>query len=313
MSVSRPARSEALATPLTGMRLDRAMTLRSDPVWVAQQLGEPTTRAVAASRDGVLLGDGLAPALMRQSLSSSAAGDVSAAEPILLGLEDGAALFAIDLEALEPSVLACVVQEAKIVPMREAGAVLSRSDGGLAAYLVSFLNWHRSHRFCANCGEATLVAEAGYSRRCPSCAAVHFPRTDPVAIMLVENDGRLLLGRHADWPRGQYSALAGFVSPGESVEEAVVREVGEEAGIEVYHPTFVTSQPWPFPSSLMLGFQARSPGGEPTAHDGELEDVRWFKFDEIRAALVVSSSELVLPPAISIARFLVERRLAEAG
>src|ERR1035441_9294609 len=149
-----------------------------------------------------------------------------------------------------------------------------------AAYLSALLNWHPRHGFCENCGAATIVAEAGYSRRCPQCGVTHFPRTDPVVIMLVEHAGRLLLGRRAGWPGNRYSVLAGFVSPGESLEEAVVREVREESGIQAYDPRFVTSQPWPFPASLMLGFDARSDGGEPRALDGELEDVQWFTRSE---------------------------------
>jgi NAD+ diphosphatase len=305
MPVARLDRSDPRTAFFTGMALDRGQSLRSDPAWVAQQLEMASARGVAASRDGVLL-DELEPRLLRKRLTSLTSTDASAAESILLGLEDSAPLFAVDLEALDAAAHRSFVQGGTIVSLREAGAVMSRPEGGVAAYLVALLNWHRRHRFCANCGAATLVAEGGYSRRCPSCGAVHFPRTDPVVIMLVENAGRLLFGRHADWPRGQYSALAGFVSPGESVEEAVVREVREESGLEVYDPTFVTSQPWPFPSSLMLGFAARSDGGEPTPRDGELEDVRWFTLDEIRGALAVSNSELVLPPSISIARFLVE-------
>ncbi len=288
------------------MALDRAVTGRADPSWVASALLAPTTRVVAASREGVLLDHRTPQALIRRSLGPLTDHYVDTSEPILLGLDDGAAIFAVDLDALSPDARATFTEGARIVGLRDAGSVLSRAEGGLAAYLLALLNWHRRHRFCANCGAATTVAEAGYSRRCASCGAVHFPRTDPVVIMLVENTGRLLLGRHAEWPLGQYSALAGFVSPGESLEEAVLREVREESGIEVYDPTFVTSQPWPFPSSLMLGFAARSDGGEPIAHDGELEDVRWFTLGAIRAALTGESQELRLPPSVSIARFLVE-------
>ncbi len=299
--------TNTVAPIFTAMPLDRAATLRADSSWVAQQLRDPGARALAVSRDGVVLDDRSAPVLARRPLSPQVAGDLSAAGPILLGLEDGAALFAVDLDALEASERASLEGEGRLVGLRDAGAQLSRPEGGLAAYAMALMNWHRKHRFCANCGSATMVAEAGYSRRCPTCNAVHFPRTDPVVIMLVEDAGRLLFGRHAGWPKGQYSALAGFVSPGESLEEAVLREVREESGIEVYDPTFVTSQPWPFPSSLMLGFHARSDGGEPAPRDGELEDVRWFTRDEIRAALVQSSADLVLPPSVSIARFLVGR------
>ena len=193
-----------------------------------------------------------------------------------------------------------------IVGLRESGAELPRSEGGLAAYLTSLLQWHRRHRFCANCGTVTTIVQAGHARRCPYCGASHFPRTDPVVIMLIEHAGQLLLGRRTGWPENRYSVLAGFVSPGESLVEAVIREVREESGIEVHDPTFVTSQPWPFPSQLMLGFEARADGGEPVARDGELEDVGWFPLPVIRAALL-ERGPLRLPPPISIARFLIER------
>ena len=228
-------------------------------------------------------------------------------EPILLGLEAGRALFSLNLEVLAPEFGAPLREGRRLVGLREAGAELAHSEAGLAAYAVALLNWHRWHRFCANCGAATSVIEGGYARQCPRCGRVHFPRTDPVVIMLVEHDRRLLLGRRAGWPEGRYSALAGFVSPGESIEEAVVREVREESGVVAHHPSFVASQPWPFPASLMLGFEARSPGGSPVARDGELEDVRWFTLNQVRGAVSGTTTDLLLPPQISIARFLIER------
>jgi NAD+ diphosphatase len=152
-----------------------------------------------------------------------------------------------------------------------------------------------------------LVTDGGFSRVCSSCGAQHFPRTDPAVIVLVEHDGCALLGRQTGWPKGQYSVLAGFVGPGESLEEAVIREVKEESGITARDPRFVGSQPWPFPMSVMLGFEARSDGGEPVPRDGELEDVRWFSRDEIGAALSGRSSALVMTPGISISYFLIER------
>jgi NAD+ diphosphatase len=177
---------------------------------------------------------------------------------------------------------------------------------------MALANWHRRHRFCANCGTATIVHEGGYMRGCPNCGASHFPRLDPVVIMLVEHDGRLLLGRRHSWPPQRYSALAGFVSPGESVEEAVVREVFEESGISAHSPRFVASQPWPFPSSLMLGFHALSDGGDPFPRDQELEDVRWFTTEEVRGALDEDAhGPLKLPPSVAIARFLIDAWLAE--
>jgi NAD+ diphosphatase len=196
--------------------------------------------------------------------------------------------------------------------LRDAGANLPHAEAGLAAYTTALLNWHRRHRFCANCGTATRIVEGGYSRRCPNCGATHFPRTDPSVIMLVEHDGSVLLGRRRGWPQNRYSILAGFVSPGETLEEAVVREVREESGIEAYDPRYVTSQPWPFPSSLMLGFTARADGGEPSACDGELEDVRWVTREELNVARA-EQGELRLPPPISIARFLIEGWVARAS
>jgi NAD+ diphosphatase len=193
------------------------------------------------------------------------------------------------------------------MPLREAGSTLPHAEGGLAAYASALLNWHRRHGFCANCGAATDITEAGYSRRCPRCGLSHFPRTDPVVIMTVSDGDRLLLGRRSGGPPGRMSVLAGFVSPGESAEEAVVREVREESGIVAYDPQFVASQPWPFPASLMLGFTARSDGGHPSPRDGELEEVGWFTRSQVRAAVSGDgAADMALPPPVSIARFLID-------
>jgi NAD+ diphosphatase len=204
------------------------------------------------------------------------------------------------------------------VALRAAAATLSRRDGGLAAYACALLNWHRRHRFCANCAHDTALVEGGLTRSCPRCGAEHHPRTDPVVIMLVTDGAdRLLLGRQAAWPTGRYSALAGFVEPGESLEEAVAREIREEADVSVGRPRYIASQPWPFPASLMLGFSAPYAGGEPTVRDAELQDVRWFSRAEIERADAADDNDnwgtpgdpggpLQLPPRLAIARRLVE-------
>ncbi|HWD75066.1 MAG TPA: NAD(+) diphosphatase [Solirubrobacteraceae bacterium] len=288
--------------PFTGMTLDRASTERKDPQWVRRMLEDPASQAVSATREGVAMTNGGEPALRRGELSEERRD-----EPILLGLEDGAPLFAVDLDGLPDGERSAAVEDADVIPLREAGLVLAPAEAGLAAYTVALLNWHRRHRFCANCGAETVVVEAGYSRRCPRCGANHFPRTDPCVIMTVEHDGRLLLGRRAGWPPGRLSVLAGFVSPGESAEEAVVREVFEESGIVARDPVFVASQPWPFPASLMLGFHAESGGGEPRASDGELEEVRWVDRATVRRALEGEEPTFRLPPGVSIARYLIER------
>ncbi len=296
--------------PFTGMTLDRVSVERKDPGWVQGLLEDPEAGAVAASRHGVLISENRGRPEDPAALLRISAEEIDGT-PVLLGLDERRhGLFALDLDAgpestdLEPS------PEGRIVSLRDAGSLLSHPEAGLAAYLVALLNWHRRHRFCANCGAQTEVAEGGYLRHCPQCGANHFPRTDPVVIMTVEHDGRLLLGRRAGWPSGRLSVLAGFVSPGESAEEAVVREVQEESGIVARDPEFVASQPWPFPASLMLGFHAGSDGGQPEPGDGELDEVGWFTLDEVTAAIAGQNADFQLPPSVSIARFLIEHWVA---
>jgi NAD+ diphosphatase len=300
MEAVRLGHPDQLSPTFTGMALDRAQMLRKDPAWVRRQLEAPGSRAALAGPDRVLLDDS-GERVARRPLAPQWRDD---REAILLGLEGNSALFAVDLDS------AGAAEEPAVVSLRDAGARLPQPEGALAAYAVALLNWHRKHRFCANCGAPTGVIEGGYARRCPRCETVHFPRTDPVVIMLVESDGRLLLGHRTGWPEGRYSVLAGFVSPGESAEEAVLREVEEESGIIARDPAFVASQPWPFPSSLMLGFEARADGGDPVNHDGELDHVAWFTREHVRAAAAGHGNGLLLPPPVSIARFMIDRWLA---
>jgi len=298
--------------PFTGAALDRASAQRKDPVWLAEATASPARRGIAAGRDQVLVSRaGATLALTRLEPT-----DEQLSEPILLGLADGVPLFAIDLEREaardRPADDGSWDRNgdeatAHLITLREAGLALPRAEAGLAAYASALLGWHRRHRFCANCGHATESVEAGFERSCPRCGAHHFPRTDPVVIMTVEHDDRLLLGRRAGWPEGRLSVLAGFISPGEAAEEAVIREVQEESGIVCRDPVYVTSQPWPFPASLMLGFHARSDGGVPTATDGELDEVHWIPRERVRAAVGGEEVGFALPGEVSIARFLIER------
>jgi NAD+ diphosphatase len=279
----------------SGATIDRAGARRTDERWVEEMLRDPDSRAIAVSADGVLVDDAPEPSLARVPLAA-----IEARDPILLGLEDGRALFAVDLADAEPP------EGTRSLGLRDAGALLSQGDGGLIAQATGLVNWHRRHPRCSVCGAMTEMAEAGHVRRCPSCGAMHHPRTDPVVIMLVTDGDRALLGRQARWPPGRYSALAGFVEPGETLEEAVAREVREEAGVEVREPRYQSSQPWPFPSSLMLGFVAEYAGGEPVTRDRELEDVRWFSRAELLAIREGRGDGLGLPPPIAIARRLID-------
>ena len=189
--------------------------------------------------------------------------------------------------------------------------ILAADEAPLFAAALSLAWWHSRHRFCANCGAETEIERGGWSRKCPECSAQHFPRVDPVVIMLAEHQGRLLLGRQPQYPAGRYSALAGFLEPGESIEAAVARELHEEAGIEVTGVTYMASQPWPFPSSLMIGCHARALQDELRVDTTELDDARWFTRSEIEVALSGDpEATFQPPPRFAIARTLLERWLA---
>jgi NAD+ diphosphatase len=284
----------------TGGALDRASARRHDPAWLAAQAADPAARAVLAGDRGVhVTGD--EPRLALVPLA-----EIDAAEPLLLGLDDAGPVFAVHGDGLEPA-------GTRPLGLRDAAASLPQADGGLAAHAAALVHWHRRHPHCSVCGRPTAVVEGGILRRCPGCGAQHHPRTDPVVIMLVVDDGeRVMLGRQPTWPPRRYSALAGFVEPGESLEEAVVREVAEEAGVRVGDPVYVSSQPWPFPTSLMVGFVAPWLEGEPHRADGELDDVRWFTREELAEAVAGGFAPLGVPPRLAIARRLMEHWL-EAG
>ncbi len=292
----------------TGATLDRVAELRGDRGEVSRLLRHPRAAVLGASADSVLVSEMPEPRLLRQPLE----GRVNPHQPILLGIDDGQPLFAADLDDPEAESQLAETGVGRLITLREAGALLPQAEGGLAAYLVALLNWHRRHRFCSACGARTRVAEAGLSRRCSSCGSSHFPRTDPVVIMLVEHDGHLLLGRRLGWEEGRFSILAGYVSPGETPEEAVLREVREESGIVAHSPRYMVAQPWPFPSSLMFGFEAGADGGEPIPQPGEMVEVHWFDAAEIAGAQR-GTGDLRLPGEVSIARVLIDAWIARGG
>jgi NAD+ diphosphatase len=284
-----------------GGPLDRVAPRRTDAAWLAERLADPASRAIVATSDGVLVEDGSRPAFVPLAAVAGAG-----AEPVLLGVDGAGAVFAVDPGTERAGALR---RDAELRGLRDVAADATDPDAGLLAHASALLSWHRTHRFCANCGAATTVAEAGHVRVCPRCGATHHPRTDPVVITLVHDGDRVLLGRQASWPPRRYSALAGFVEPGESLEEAVAREIGEEAGVTVTDVRYRSSQPWPFPASLMLGFEAAYVAGTPAPYDRELEDVRWFSRAEIERAVVgegEGEGELELPPRLAIARRLIE-------
>ena len=297
--------------------IDRAAHLRNDAAWIEAKRHHPETRILPVWRNQNLIVKGdppLAGSLSPQEFSSPDAQGAPAPAPTtvaFLGFFEDTPHFAMDVSHLDdPAPLAEKVG-GHFDDLRNFGPLLAHNDAGLLAYARGLLYWHRHHGHCAVCGTITEIAEAGHMRRCPAeaCRAEHFPRTDPAIITLVTNATACLLGRQKSWPKGMYSTLAGFVEPGESLEDTVAREVFEETGIQVTDIHYQSSQPWPFPASLMLGFRAvAAPGQTIAPMVDELEDVRWFSREDLRGR---KQTGFHLPYRGAIARALIEAWLEE--
>lgn len=279
-----------------GSRIDRADHIRSDPERLA---------GLTDWRARLLLLDGLDPVIDAEGALTW--GTLADAAPevdlVFLGLDGERACFA--QVPVQGSVMPAGPQ------LWQAMAALSAEELAIYGGARSLIDWHARHRFCARCGSATMLAKGGWQRDCTGCRAEHFPRVDPVTIMLVEHEGNLLLGRQPRFPAGNYSALAGFVEPGETIEEAVAREVLEEAGVRVRDVSYVMSQPWPFPSSLMIGCHAHADSAEIVVDRTELEDARWFTRAEVTEALAAAgrggrSEGLNVPPRTAVAHHLLK-------
>ncbi len=291
-----------------GNPLDREGRRRRDAEWIADRLEDPTSRFLVLAQLEVLVTKGDEPRLAwaRGDVRESVERDV---EPVLLGTRDGVAHFALDLSSLQQPLAALGVEGvAEFSEVRGIASRLPAEETAIVAQARSYVDWHARHRFCAVCGEPTVSTDGGVSRGCRDCRAEHFPRTDPVAIMLVARGDRCLLGRQSTWPPAMFSALAGFIEPGETLEEAVRREVHEEAGIRVGAVRYHSSQPWPFPSSLMIGCVADATTEDVDVDTGELEEARWFAREDVRKAIESpgSTDALFLPPPMAIARHLVK-------
>jgi NAD+ diphosphatase len=305
-----------VAGPITfsGNPLDRASQRRREPAWISARLDDPATRFLPLWKLHALVKRRSTPAIAwaRGEVRASMDPDVG---PVLLGLREGIAHFAVDVSPLaEPEQALGVSGVAKFEEPRAIAALLPAGEGGILAQARSLVDWHARHRFCSTCGERTHSGDGGYLRACPGCSAQHFPRTDPVVIMLVQRGDACLLGRQAAWPPRMYSALAGFVEPGETLEEAVRREVLEEAGIEVAAVRYHSSQPWPFPASLMIGCLAEAASDAIRIDPGELAEARWFSRGEVQKALAAQTgtSDLLVPPPMAIAHHLI-RAFADAA
>lgn len=297
------------ANVFAALALDRAGEFRDDDAFIGLHRAAETTRFLVLRADGRALVDEARRSL-RALTEAERAERVPLAAPTFLGRNEHAAWFAVGVEADEDAFAQAV--GARWMDLRSAGLALPAFDAGLFAYARGVLFWQTRVRFCGACGSPTVLLSSGHRARCTgaACGLEHFPRTDPAIIVIVGWRDACLLGRQPSWPQGRWSTLAGFVEPGETLEDAVRREVHEEAGVTVDECDYHSSQPWPFPSSLMLGFTARAT--DPAIKVGaELAEARWFEVDDIVRGLADKS--FVLPPPLSVSHRLIEHWLRETA
>ena len=302
-----------MADPITfsGSPLDRVSVERRDATWIETLRAAEATRFLPLFRLDPLvkLGDARALAWATNALFDG----LDPAPPmVLLGMDGDVAHFAVDVSAIEDPVEAFGLKDAAAFEdLRAIAGQLTPGETGIAAQARSLVDWHARHPFCAVCGGKTVVEMAGAHRRCIECAAEHFPRTDPVAIAVIVRGDRCLLGRSPGWPAAMFSALAGFIEQGETLEEAVRREIYEESRIRVGEVRYLTSQPWPFPSSLMIGCIGEATTEEIEIDAAEIEEARWFHRDEVREALAGETSKLIVPPPFAVAHHLIRTWVEE--
>jgi NAD+ diphosphatase len=289
----------------SGNPLDRAGDKRGDPAWLAAMRRDPDARILPLCRLQPLLraigGEPIAELRYFSSAEARGMGGDGAVE-VFLGLSGGIAYFARDVSGEE----AAFAKSGIFKDARAAAALLPAHEVAITGQAKALLDWHLRHKFCAQCGAPTQMADAGYKRVCASCGAEHFPRTDPAVIMLVTQGDNCLLARNKRFAAGFYSALAGFVEPGESIEEAVAREVSEEVGLKVARVTYFASQPWPFPSSLMIGCFAQSEIRDIRIDGNEIVAADWFGRDTVRKLLSGERRDVLLPRREAIAFHLVK-------
>jgi NAD+ diphosphatase len=299
--------------PFSGSTLDRASDKRTDVAWIEARWHDPKSLVwpfwqlrpliLSGARSNAQSG----PAW----LNTNAARQISGADTIslFLGLDGDCAMFAVELVSeTDPAKDGPLHRVGGFCEARAAAQMLSLRDTAVLGQAKALLDWHRRHGFCPNCGAKTLLVDGGYRRHCDSCAADHFPRTDPVVIMLAVHGDACLVGRSARFPKGMFSALAGFIEPGETIEEAVAREVFEETGVRVRNITYFATQPWPFPSSLMIGCFAEAESRELKIDTNELAEAFWLEKSKLRALFSGEQVDgLWVPPSVAIAHHLLKR------
>jgi NAD+ diphosphatase len=299
---------QAFTNVFAGNPLDRVSERRPDAEWIAAQLASPEALGLAlwngkplveSSKEG-----GVQIAYIPAGMARELAGGPE--RLLFMGLWQSTAVFAVDLEGVADPADGPLQGLGRFEDLRMIATALSVAEAGILATAKSMFEWRRKHRHCAACGQPSEVADAGWKRVCPSCKAHHFPRTDPVVIMLAVKGERCLVGRQAAWPKKMYSALAGFLEPGESIEEACARELWEEAKLKTVRVRYHSTQPWPYPSSLMIGLIAEVENDDAQPDMIELDEVRWFTREETRAMLRGEIADANAPGALAIAHSLIK-------
>lgn len=298
----------AFTNVFAGNPLNRASERRGDGSWLAEKLADPSSLAVAIWNGKPLLERGKNGETQISYIPTKMAEDLAKGFERLLfmGLWQDTAVFAVDLDQTADPTEGPLQGLGKFEDLRASALNLSVAEAGIAATARQMFEWRRRHKHCANCGEPSEARDGGWKRVCPSCHAEHFPRTDPVVIMLAHNDGKCLLGRQAAWPKGMFSALAGFLEPGETIEEACARELNEEAGLLTSRVTYHSTQPWPYPSSLMIGLIAEVENQDAAPDQTELSEVRWFTKDEARQLIAGKIEGVFAPGKMAIAHQLIK-------
>ena len=306
--------------------LDRAAPLRDDPARLAEMLESDQARVLPLWRGKVQI-EGDAALALAPVAHGHPILDHAAEAPIFLGLLGDTPWFAADVSAWSPdgiddAAISTFVDRteqsfpgsakgARFVELRAHLTALEPSAAGIAATAKALTGWHSTHMFCSRCGSKSAAIQGGWQRQCPSCGARHFPRTDPVVIMLITNGNRVLVGRSHGWPEGMYSLLAGFVEPGETIEDAVRREVLEEAGVKVSRVGYVASQPWPFPASLMIGCQGLATTTEITVEETEIDDALWLTREDMVEVFAGRHPKVRPARQGAIAHWLLHRWIAD--